>query len=98
MTHRVSDFAERQHFLTPIERSRQNEQLVREQRRRAVLHVCQAGHDVDDVRALLDVLGLDPREGLREPPAEVTAAVPVGAIRATTSWNDPGRTETRRKK
>jgi hypothetical protein len=86
----VSDFTERQHLLTPVERSREAERLVRAQRRRAVLRVCADAANAEDASLLLDVLGLDPVEGREESMTDVR--VPIGAIRATTSWNDPGRT------
>lgn len=98
MSRQVSDFAERQHFLTPVERGRQTERLVREQRRQAVLRVCHDARDATDAAFLLDVLGLDPREGQLEPSSDVSVAAPVGAIRATTSWNDPGRIDAKRSK
>jgi hypothetical protein len=88
----VSDFTERQH-LTPGERSRETERLVREQRRRAVLRVCADATDAADASLLLDVLGLQPSEAQGESVTDVR--VPIGAIRATTSWNDPGRTTRR---
>jgi len=93
----VSDFAERQHFLTPVERNQLTARIVREQHRLAVLRVCHDATDAMDAAFLLEVLGLDPREGKLELPSEVSVSAPVGAIRATSSWNDPGRTTTKRR-
>jgi hypothetical protein len=94
----VTDFTERQRFVTPDVRQAETVRLIRQERRRTVLCVCTHGGSAEDVLELLDVLGIDPREGLRELPPDVIAVPPVGVVRRSVAWNDPGKTNVRRGK
>jgi hypothetical protein len=76
-------------LATPIQRFNAEVTQLRDDRRRAVLSVCQHGRSIDDVRLLLDVLGLDPREGRRDYRRD--DVVPVGSVNASTAFNVPGR-------
>jgi hypothetical protein len=48
------------------------EVVERDTRRRAVLTVCHYAHDSHDAENVMDVLGLDPREGRAAPPRPQT--------------------------
>jgi hypothetical protein len=88
----VTDFTERQRFVRPDERNVELIKLVRNEQRRATLCVATHGKSVDDVRLLLDVLGLDP-----ELSDDVVATSPVTVVRHSVAWNDPGRTDVRKR-
>jgi hypothetical protein len=90
----VSDFTTRE-LLTPNQRHERTVALLQEQRRLAVLRTVLEGTSVDDRLALLECLGLDPREGLRQLPDDLDVVSPIGVIRPSTAFNDPGRKPTK---
>lgn len=91
----MSDFTSRE-LLTPNQRHERTVAILQAQRRKAVLRTILEGTSTDDRLALLNCLGLDPREGLRELPDDLNTVSPVGVIRPSTAFNDPGRKPTKR--